>query len=116
MWILVNTLGSSAARSLVSLTEQPRTSWRPRFRINTTSYAVQPPVPASTVSMGRGARFWPPFSGLAASGAPSMAITWPEPVSATKPMPDRVPAAPVQLTVHSMSAPSFFVCDKRRIA
>ena len=54
--------------------------------------------------MGRGARFWPPSSGRAASGAPSMAITWPEPVSATKPMPERVPAAPVQLTVHSMSA------------
>ena len=43
--------------------------------------------------MGRGARFWPPSSGRAASGAPSMASTWPEPVSATKPMPERVPAA-----------------------
>jgi hypothetical protein len=87
----------------VSFTEQPRTSWRPRLRISTTSYAVQPPVPASTVSIGRGARLRPPFSGRASSGAPSMASTWPLPVSATKPMPERVPAAPVQLTVHSMS-------------
>jgi hypothetical protein len=31
-----------------------------------------------------------------------MAIMWPEPVSAKKPMPDRVPAAPVQVTVHSI--------------
>jgi len=37
MWILVKTLGSVSARSLVSLTEQPRTSWRPRLRISTTS-------------------------------------------------------------------------------
>jgi hypothetical protein len=27
---------------------------------------------------------------------------WPLPVSATKPMAERVPLAPVQLTVHSM--------------
>lgn len=37
MWIFVNTLGSTGARSVVSLTLQPRTSWRPRFKISTTS-------------------------------------------------------------------------------
>src|SRR3989344_1489008 len=52
--------------------------------------------------MGRGARFSPPLAGLAASGAPSIVKTWPLPVSATKPMPERVPVPPVQLTVHSM--------------
>jgi hypothetical protein len=31
-----------------------------------------------------------------------MATTWPLPVSAIKPMPERVPEFPVQLTVHSM--------------
>jgi hypothetical protein len=31
-----------------------------------------------------------------------MVNTWPLPVSATKPMFDRVPVAPVQVTVHSM--------------
>ncbi len=49
-----------------------------------------------------GARFCPPLAGLAASGAPSMARTWPLPVSAMNPMPERVPEAPVQVTVHSM--------------
>src|SRR6218665_3089396 len=53
--------------------------------------------------MGGGARFCPPWAGWAASGAPSIAKTWPLPVSATKPMPDRVPAPPVQLTVHSIA-------------
>jgi hypothetical protein len=31
-----------------------------------------------------------------------MVTVWPEPVSAKKPMPERVPVAPVQETVHSM--------------
>jgi hypothetical protein len=31
-----------------------------------------------------------------------MVMVWPLPVSATNPMPERVPRAPVQLTVHSM--------------
>jgi hypothetical protein len=31
-----------------------------------------------------------------------MVSTWPLPVSATKPIPERVPDAPVQLTVHSI--------------
>jgi hypothetical protein len=31
-----------------------------------------------------------------------MATMWPEPVSAKKPIPERVPAAPVQVTVHSI--------------
>jgi hypothetical protein len=31
-----------------------------------------------------------------------MPITWPLPVSATNPMAERVPLAPVQLTVHSI--------------
>jgi hypothetical protein len=44
----------------------------------------------------------PPFSGLAASGAPSIMIVWPLPVSATNPIPERVFNPPVQLTVHSM--------------
>jgi hypothetical protein len=43
--------------------------------------------------MGRGARLRPP-----PSGAPSIVTKWPEPVSATKVMPDK----PVQRTVHSM--------------
>jgi hypothetical protein len=54
---------------------------------------VQPPVPASTVSIGRGARFWPP-----PSGAPSIVSKWPLPVWAANPMP--VPG--IQLMVHSM--------------
>jgi hypothetical protein len=33
----VKTFGSSSARSASSLTWQPRTSWRPRLRISTTS-------------------------------------------------------------------------------
>src|SRR5690606_2712952 len=37
MLILVNTLGSVSARSAWILTWQPRTSWRPRLRISTTS-------------------------------------------------------------------------------
>src|SRR5262245_44063313 len=52
--------------------------------------------------MGRGARFWPPFPGFAASGAPSIMRTWPVPVSATKPIADRAPELTVQLTVHSI--------------
>ncbi|MNT30003.1 hypothetical protein D3C72_1657720 [compost metagenome] len=54
--------------------------------------------------MGRAAMFWPPLAGLFASGAPSMATTWPLPVSATKPIPDRAPLAPVQVTVHSIAS------------
>jgi hypothetical protein len=62
--------------------------------------------------MGRGAKFWPPFSGLDASGAPSIINTWPLPVSATNPMPERVPDAPVQLTVHSILVNSFYKFSK----
>jgi len=54
---------------------------------------VQPPVPASTVSIGRGARLRPP-----PSGAPSISSTWPLPVSATMP----IPVAGIQLIVHSI--------------
>jgi hypothetical protein len=36
-WILVNTFGSSLARSAFSVTEQPAISWRLYFRIITTS-------------------------------------------------------------------------------
>jgi hypothetical protein len=50
---------------------------------------------------------------LAASGAPSIVMTWPLPVSATNPMPERVPAPPVQLTVHSMRVFSFSVKELR---
>jgi hypothetical protein len=39
---------------------------------------------------------------LAASGAPSITKVWPLPVSAKKPMPERVPVAPVQVTVQTM--------------
>jgi len=53
---------------------------------------VHPPVPASSISMGRGARLRPP-----ASGAPSMVTIWPLPVSATKDMPL---SAPIHFTVH----------------
>ena len=52
--------------------------------------------------MGRAAMFCPLCSGLSGSGAPSMASTWPLPVSAIKPMGDLAPVAPVQLTVHSI--------------
>src|SRR5690606_12869007 len=55
-WILVNTLGSVSARSAVNLTWQWLTAWRPRCQRRTTSYAAQPPVPVSSISMGRGAR------------------------------------------------------------
>ena len=37
MWMRVNTFGSVAARSDVTLTRQPVTSCRPRFKISTTS-------------------------------------------------------------------------------
>src|SRR5258708_7839100 len=56
--------------------------------------------------MGRGARFCPPFSGRASSGAPSIISVWPVPVSARKPMPERAPVAPVHVTVHSILVPS----------
>jgi hypothetical protein len=59
--------------------------------------------------MGLAARFCPLWSGLAGSGAPSIATTCPLPVSATKPMAERVPLAPVQLTVHSMAFPFFHI-------
>jgi hypothetical protein len=54
---------------------------------------VQPPVPSNTISIGRGARLWPP-----PSGAPSMLTMWPEPVSARKLIPD----GPFQLTLTSI--------------
>src|SRR5260370_24520943 len=91
-WIFVNTFGSSLARSAFSVTEQPAISWRLFFRIITTSYAVQPPVPSRTISIGRGARLRPP-----PSGAPSITARWPLPVSAAKDM----PSGPIQLTLHS---------------
>jgi len=56
-----------SARSAFSATVQPVTACRPRWSISTTSKAVQPPAPANSSSIGRGARFLPP-----ASGAPSM--------------------------------------------
>ena len=92
-WIFVNTFGSSLARSALSVTEQPATSWRLFFRIITTSYAVQPPVPSKTISIGRGERLPPP-----PSGAPSMVTRWPLPVSAA----NAIPSCPIQLTLHSM--------------
>ena len=54
------------------------------------------PVPASTVSIGRGARLRPP-----PSGAPSIVNKCPLPVSATKAM----PLAATQSTVHSIARP-----------
>src|SRR5688572_20837189 len=95
MWILVKTLGSVAARSELSLTSQPVMSCPLFFRITTTSYAVQPPVPSRTISIGRGARLRPP-----PSGAPSMATTWLLPVSARNVMP-----SPVHRTLHSIGGP-----------
>ncbi len=50
---------------------------------------------------GFGHHWW----GCASSGAPSIFTIWPLPVSATKPMWERVPLAPVQLTVHFMQFP-----------
>ena len=53
-------------------------SWRCFFSIETTSIAVQPPMPISSTSIGRDARLRPPTS-----GAPSMVMVWPLPPSAT---------------------------------
>jgi len=63
---------------------------------------VQPPVPASTVSIGRGPRLRPP-----PSGAPSITKAWPLSVSATKLM----PSGPT----HSLCTPSSraFLIDSR---
>src|SRR5665647_630188 len=59
--------------------------------------------------------FWPPFSGRAGSGAPSIVNTWPLPVSATNPIPERAPVAPVQLTVHSITLILVKSCDTKPI-
>src|SRR6185503_2453333 len=100
----VNTFGSVSARSEVSLTSQPVTSCPLFLRITTTSYAVQPPVPRSTISMGRGARLRPP-----PSGAPSIATTWLLPVSARKVIP-----SPVQRTVQSIGSPFLSAAGAQR--
>src|SRR4030095_7571854 len=60
--------------------------------------------------MGRGARFCPPFSGLAVSSAPSITRTCPLPVSATNPLGERHPVAPVRPTV-----PSCVLCPVERL-
>ena len=93
MWILVNTFGSVSARSAFTSTLHAVTFWPLRFRISTTSKAVHAPVPASTVSIGRGPRLRPP-----ASGAPSITKACPLPVSATKLIPPSI-----HFTVHSMA-------------
>jgi hypothetical protein len=57
---------------------------------------VQPPVPSSTISIGRGPRFRPP-----PSGAPSMTTAWPLPVSATNDMvsgPDHLTSVSILLS------------------
>ncbi|KGC57112.1 hypothetical protein DM45_2472 [Burkholderia mallei] len=54
---------------------------------------MQPPVPTRTISIGRGARLFPP-----PSGAPSIVTRWPLPVWAANAM----PSCPIQLTLHSM--------------
>src|SRR6266498_701671 len=63
MWILVKTFGSVSARSEVSCTSQPETLCPLFFRISTTSYAVQLPVPVSIFAIGGGPRLRPPPSG-----------------------------------------------------
>ena len=78
-WMRVNTLGSVSARSASISTSQPVMVWRERCRIMTTSKLVQPPMPSSSISMGRGPRLRPP-----ASGGPSMTTEWPLPDSPTK--------------------------------
>src|SRR5471032_476091 len=78
----VKTLGCSSARSATSATSTPSMSWRCFFSIDTTSIAVQPPMPISTTSIGREPRLRPPTS-----GAPSMVKVWPLPLSATNSAP-----------------------------
>src|SRR5690554_6284491 len=53
-----------------------------------TSNDEQPPTPISSISIGRGPRFWPPWS-----GGPSSCTEWPVPLVALK------LALPVQSTV-----------------
>src|SRR6188768_421748 len=73
-------------------------SWRCFFNMETTSIAVQPPMPISTTSIGREARLRPPTS-----GAPSMVRVWPLPPSAT----NSAPSTQEILAVVDMVAPLF---------
>src|SRR5581483_8317781 len=71
-------MGWSGARSPTSETSTPSMSWRCFFSIDTTSIAVQPPMPISITSIGRAPRLRPPTS-----AEPSMVKLWPLPASAT---------------------------------
>src|SRR5918997_2908298 len=82
MWMAVKTLGSVSARSAVTSTSQSVTCSRPFLRIWTTSKAVQPPSPMSSISMGRIPKLRPPYS-----GAPSITTACPLPDSPTNIMP-----------------------------
>ncbi|OIQ66634.1 hypothetical protein GALL_517950 [mine drainage metagenome] len=59
---MVNTLGSSVARSAVTTHSHAATGSRPRSRIITTSIDEQPPVPISNNSIGDGPGVLPPGS------------------------------------------------------
>ena len=110
-WMCVNTFGSVSARVARNWTWQSDTFWRARCKISTTSNAEQPPVPMSSISIGRGPRFRPP-----ASGAPSMTTAWPLPDS---PINDMPALAPTQRTVHSIliidPVFKYLICLERHI-
>src|SRR5689334_4385619 len=94
MWIVANTLGSISAGAVLRRYSQAETSCPLFLSITTASYAVHPPVPASTVSIGRAPTLRPP-----PSGAPSITKEWPLSVSATK----LIPSGPIHFTLHSIS-------------
>lgn len=72
---------------------RPVTAWRAALEDqHDVIKAVQPPVPASSISMGRGARLWPPPSTLS-----SITATWPLPACGVE---HAVGAAPVDRAFH----------------
>ena len=93
-------MGKSSARSATIETSMPSMSWRCFFSIETTSIAVQPPMPISSTSIGRDARLRPPTS-----GAPSMVMVWPLPASATNSAPSTQEILAVVWAVVDISAP-----------